>query len=201
VNASKVLPVLVASGVALVQICSGQVVSRPGDSGPAVKAEISDPQAIAIDSAGTLYIAENKVFIRRIDPRTGIITTLQTQRGLEEITSLSVDRKGNLLATEYESDRVIKIDPTNGSVTIIAGGGRPGFSGDGGPAKDAGLSGPESATTDTADNIYFADFDNHRIRRVDGKTGIITTIAGSGRQDTSGDGGLAIDAGLEFPRV
>ena len=198
-KASKVFPVLVASGVALVQICSGQVVSRAGDSGPAVKAEISDPQAIAIDNAVTLYIAENKVFIRRVDLRTGIITTLQTKRGLEEITSLSVDRKGNLLATEYDSDRVIEIDPTNGSVTTIAGGGRPGFSGDEGPAKDAGLSRPESVTTDTADNIYFADFDNHRIRRVDGKTGIITTIAGSGRQESSGDGGLAIDAGLEFP--
>jgi uncharacterized protein YjiK len=199
VNASVVLPVLVASGLALVQICSSQVVSRPGDSGPALKAQISDPQAIAIDSAETLYIVENKVFVRCVDLRTGIITTLQTKRGLEEITSLSVDRKGNLLATEYESDRVIKIDPTNGSVTIIAGGGRPGFSGDGGPAKDAGLSRPQSVTTDSADNIYFADFDNHRIRRVDGKTGIITTIAGSGKPDTSGDGGLAIDAGLEFP--
>jgi sugar lactone lactonase YvrE len=164
-----------------------------------VRAEISDPQALAIDSHGTLYIAENKIFIRRIDPRTGIITTLQTKRGLEEITSLSVDRKGKLLATEYESDRVITIDPANGSVTTIAGGGRPGFSGDGGPAKDAGLSRPESVITDIADNIYFADFDNDRIRRVDAKTGIITTIAGSGKQDSSGDGGLAIDAGLQFP--
>jgi DNA-binding beta-propeller fold protein YncE len=199
VNASKVLTVLVASGVALVQICSGQVVSRPGDSGPALKAEISDPQAVAIDSAGTLYIAENKNIIRRVDLRSGIITTLQTKRALEEITSLAVDRKGNLLATQYDSDRVIKIDPTDGSVTLIAGGGPPGFSGDGGPAKDAGLSRPEGIFTDPAENLYFGDFDNHRIRRVDGKTGIITTIAGSGKQDSSGDGGLAVDAGVQFP--
>lgn len=107
--------------------------------------------------------------------------------------------KENLLATEFESDRVIKIDPTDGSVTTIAGGGRIDFGCDGGPAKEAELSRPESVTTDTADNVYFADLDNHRIRRVDAKTGIITTIAGSGKQDSSGDGGLAIDAGLEFP--
>jgi sugar lactone lactonase YvrE len=60
------------------------------------------------------------------------------------------------------------------------------------------LSRPEGVTTDPA-NLYFADLDNHRIRRVDAKTGTITTIAGTGKQDSSGDGGLAIDAGLEFP--
>jgi len=123
-----------------------------------VKAQISDPQAIAIDSAGTLYIAENKVFIRRVDLQTGIITMLQTKLGLEEITSLSIYRKGNLLATEYEPDRVIKIDPTDGSVTIIAGGGRTGFSGDGGPAKDAGLSRPQSVTTDSAEQHLLCRF-------------------------------------------
>jgi streptogramin lyase len=184
VKLSSALPILLASGVAFVQVCSGQVIYRPGDSGPAVKAELSDPQALAVDSAGTLYIAENKNIVRRVDLRSGIITTLQTKRELEEITSLAVDRKGNLLATECESGRVIRIDSTDGAATIIAGGGRLDFSGDGGPAKDAGLSRPESVTTDTADNVYFADLDNHRIRRVDAKTGIITTIAGSGRQDS-----------------
>jgi len=179
VKLSKVVFVLLASAVAFVHVCSGQITQRPGDSGPAVKAELSDPQALAVDRTGTLYIAENKVFIRRVDLRTGIITTLQTKRRLEEITSLSVDRKGNLLATEYESDRVIKIDPTDGSVTTIAGGGRFGFSGDGGPAKDAGLSRPESVTTDTADNIYFADLDHNRIRRVDAKTGLSLQLPGA----------------------
>ncbi len=192
---SKSFAILLGLGAAFAQVRSG----RPGDHGPAVKAEISDPQAIAIDDTRTLYIAENKNIIRRVDLRTGIITTLPTKRELEEITSLAVDRKGELLATEFESHRVIKIDPANGAVTIIAGGGPPSFSGDGGPAKDAGLSRPEGVTTDTADNVYFTDLDNPRIRRVDAKTGIITTIAGSGKQDFSGDGGLAIDAGVEFP--
>jgi hypothetical protein len=196
----KLLLALLASAGAFVHVCSGQIVHRPGDSGPAGKAELSDPQALAVDRTGTLYIAENKNIIRRVDLRSGIITTLQTKRGLEEITSLAVDREGNLLATELESGRVIKIDATDGSITTIAGGGRPGFSGDGGPAKDAGLSRPESVTTDTTDNVYFADFDNQRIRRVDAKTGIISTIAGNGRQDSSGDGGLAVDAGLDYPK-
>ncbi len=193
-------PVLLALGVAFVQICSSQVIHRPGDSGPAVKAEINDPQAVAIDGARTLYVAENDGVIRHLDLRSGIISTLQTQRKLEAISSLAVGGNGSLLATEFESGRIIKIDPTDGSVTTIAGGRRINdFSGDGGAAKDAGLSRPESVTTDIADNVYFADLDNHRVRRVDAKTGIITTIAGSGKQDSSGDGGLAIDAGLEYP--
>jgi len=199
VRLSKVLAILLSSAVAFSEMCSGQAIFRPGDSGPAVKAEISDPQAVAIDNGGTLYIAENRNIIRRVDLRSGTITTLQTKRELEEITSLAVNGKGKLLATEFESSRVIKIDPADGSVTTIAGGERIDFSGDSGPAKQAGLSRPESVTTDSADNVYFADLDHHRIRRVDAKTGVITTIAGSGKQDSGGDGGLAIDAGLEFP--
>ena len=194
-NLSKVLLVPLAWAMAFVQPCSGQIY-RPGDSGLAVKAEVSAPQAIAVDGSAILYIAENENAIRRVDLRSGTITTLQTKRKLEEISSLAVDKKGNLLAAE--PDRVIRIDPTNGSVVTVAGGGRPGFSGDGGPAKDAVLGHPESVTTDTADNVYIADFDNHRIRRVDAKTEIITTIAGSGKQDSSGDGGPAVDAGLVF---
>lgn len=88
------LAILLSSAVAFSEVCSGQAISRPGDSGPAVKAEISDPQAVAIDSAGTLYIVENKNIIRRVVLRSGIITTLQTKRELEEITSLAIDRKG-----------------------------------------------------------------------------------------------------------
>lgn len=191
------LPLLLGSGVTLIQVCSGQAIQRPGDSGPAVKAEISDPRAIAIGGNRTLYIAENKNVIRRVDLETGIITTLQTERVLEEITSLAVDGKGNLLATEYESDRVINIDPNDGSVTIIAGDGQ--VDGDGGPATNARLGRPQSVTTDTAGDVYFADFDHHKIRRVDANTAIIATVAGGGQEDSSGDGGLAIDAGLEFP--
>jgi sugar lactone lactonase YvrE len=140
--------------------------------------------ALAIDRAGILYIAENEGPIRRVDLQSGIITTLQIRRKMEGISSLAVDRKRNLLATEEDSNSVIRIDPASGSVTTIT---------------EDKLSRPESVTTDLDDNVYFADLDNHRVRRVDAKTGVITTIAGSGEQNSGGDGGLAINAGLGFP--
>jgi len=184
VSLSKAYLVPLAVGLAFAQVGSSQAISQPGDGGPAVKAEISDPMALAIDHAGILYIAENEGPIRRVDLQSGIITTIQIRRKMEGISSLAVDRKGNLLATEEDSNSVIRIDPANGSVTTIT---------------EDKLSSPESVTTDVDNNVYFADLDNHRVRRVDAKTGIITTIAGSGEQNSSGDGGLAINAGLGFP--
>jgi streptogramin lyase len=171
---------------------------RAGDNGPATKAEINDPEAIAVDGSKTLYIAENGA-IRRVDLKNGSITTVQSKTPLGGINSLALDTAGNLIATEHTGDRVLRIDPTSGSVTTIAGGKRNEFSGDGGPAIDAGLSGAKSVTTDAANNIYLVDFYNSRIRRVDATTGLITTVAGSGKRDSSGDGGPALDAGLEYP--
>jgi hypothetical protein len=173
---------------------------RVGDNGLATKAEIDDPEAIALDGSKTLYIAEgtNDV-IRRVDLKSGIVTTLQTKTKLEAINSLVVDTTGNLIVTEFTADRVRRIDPASGSVTTIAGGTRLEFSGDGGPATSAGLSSPEFVATDAANNVYIADMGNSRIRRVDAKTGVITTVAGNGKRDSSGDGGPALDAGLEFP--
>lgn len=110
-----------------------------------------------------------------------------------------MDSFGHLIATEPDLNRLCRIDPASGSVTTIAGGKEPEFSGDGGPAIDAGLNMPDFVITDAANNVYFIDIQNNRIRRVDGKTGIITTVAGSGKQDSSGDGGPALEAGLEHP--
>jgi len=173
-------------------------IPRADDHGPATKAEVNDPEAIAIDGSQTLYIAEDGA-IRRVDLKSGIITTVQTRTRLEPIDSLAVDSAGNLIAAEYTKDRVRRIDPTSGAVTTIAGGKSGEFSGDGGPAIDAGLSGPNFVTTDAANNLYIVDFFNSRIRRVDAKTGMITTVAGNGKRDSSGDGGPAVDAGLEYP--
>jgi DNA-binding beta-propeller fold protein YncE len=164
---------------------------------PATKAEINDPTAIAVNGS-TLYFAEERAF-RRVDLKSGSITAVHTKTPLEAISCLAVDSSGKLIATEFIVDRVRRIDPTDGSVTTIAGGKRLAFSGDGGPAISAGLSRPEFVTTDATNNIYIADMGNSRIRRVDAKTGIITTVAGSGKRDSSGDGGPALDAGLDFP--
>lgn len=91
---------------------------------PATQAEINDPLAIAVDGSQTLYIAEITAFIRRVDLKSGIITTVKTKTRLTAINSLAVDTNGNLIATEFTEDRVRRIDPTSGSVTTIAGGRR-----------------------------------------------------------------------------
>jgi sugar lactone lactonase YvrE len=84
-------------------------------------------------------------------------------------------------------------------ITGIAGDGVRGFGGDGGPATGASLHDPTGVAVDSAGNVFVADFNNQRIRRVDATTGIITTVAGNGVPDFIGDGGLAIDASLHFP--
>src|SRR5207247_355534 len=75
-----------------------------------------------------------------------------------------------------------------------------GFSGDGGPAINAALNTPRGLAVDRVGNLFIADRDNNRIRRVDAKTGIITTVVGKGTASFSGDGGPAVNAGLNFPR-
>ena len=190
---------LLSLWIVFAQVENRDTVARVGDHGLATKAAINDPQAIALDGSQALYIAENTNVIRRVDLKSGIITTIHTKPKLEAIISLVVDTTGHLIAAEFTVDRVSRIDPISGSVTTVAGGRRLAFSGDGGPAIHAGLNRPEFVTTDASDNVYIADMGNSRIRRVDAKTGIITTVAGSGKRDSSGDGGPALDAGLDYP--
>jgi DNA-binding beta-propeller fold protein YncE len=84
-------------------------------------------------------------------------------------------------------------------ITTAVGSGEPGFAGDGGPAVGARLNGPFDVGFDPEGNLYFSDTSNHRIRRVDGRTSVITTIAGNGRAGYSGDGGPALAASLNEP--
>jgi DNA-binding beta-propeller fold protein YncE len=168
-----------------------------GENRQATSAEINDPMAIAVDGS-TLYVAEFLGAIRRIDLKSGIITSVPLKTRLS-IDSLVVSNDGNLIATEYTVGRLCRIDPQSGSLTTIAGGKRFGFSGDGGPAINAELGRPSFVAIDAANNLFIADEGNMRIRRVDAKTGIITTVAGSGKRDSTGDGRPALDAGLDFP--
>src|SRR5205814_1857463 len=90
-------------------------------------------------------------------------------------------------------------DPAPGTITAVAGTGEKGFAGDGGPATKAKLDQPFDVALDKSGNLYFSDTFNHRIRRVDAKTGTITTVAGSGAKGFAGDGGKATDASLNEP--
>jgi len=109
---------------------------------------------------------------------------------------ICLDSKNILYIADKPNHCIRKIDST-GVITLVAGNGRQGFSGDGGKAAEAMLNTPSGITID-ADNLYIADESNHRIRKID-KNGIITTIAGNGHRGFAGDGGKATEAELNFP--
>ncbi|MGH9039191.1 MAG: SBBP repeat-containing protein, partial [Acidimicrobiia bacterium] len=118
--------------------------------------------------------------------------------GLRAPRTLAVDGVGHVLVTDTENHRIVRIEPS-GTMSVVAGTGRAGDAGDGGPATAAELQDPHGIAVDRAGNIYVADSPNHRIRRID-RAGIITTVAGTGSSGFSGDGGPATAARLNRPR-
>lgn len=109
----------------------------------------------------------------------------------------AIDAQGNLIFADPANNMVLRVD-ADGIIRVVAGNGLRGFSGDGGPATDGSLNGPGAAITDSRGVVYIADTGNHRIRKVE--NGIITTIAGTGKQAFSGDGGPALAASLNGPQ-
>lgn len=167
-----------------------------GDGGPADVAQLDYPLGLAIDSAGTLYIADsiNNV-IREVSG--GIISTLYFSLHLSHPVDVAVDSARNVYIADLNNSRIVKVTPA-GMSTVFAGNGMSGFSGDGGPASKAELSFPTGVAVDGAGNVYIADTLNQRIRKV-GTDGTISTIAGTGQPAYSGDGGPALAATLSSP--
>ena len=112
---------------------------------------------------------------------------------------VEVGPDGALYITEVRNHRVRRLDLKSGELTTVAGCGQKGYSGDGGPATEAKLNEPYEVRFDDAGNMYFVEMMNHVIRRVDAKTRVITTIAGTGEAGYSGDGGPATKATFRQP--
>lgn len=110
---------------------------------------------------------------------------------------VALDGAGNLYICDWNAT-IRKVDAQTGIITTVAGTGTAGYAGDGGLAITALLGGPGSIAADPAGNIYFADGRNYRLRRVSADTGTITTVAGTGSVFETGDGGLAVDAGIGY---
>lgn len=181
-----------------------------GDGGAAVQAQLRFPAGLAMDSQNRLYIADalnNR--IRRVE--NGIITTLAGSGAygfagdggsainaqFKNPTALSISNDGTIFIADSNNHRIRKID-TNGLISTLAGTGDFGFSGDNGAANAAQLNLPQGVSVDRLGNVYIADTQNHRIRKVD-TSGRITTIAGIGTAGFAGDGDFAALSQLNQP--
>jgi len=183
-----------------------------GDNGPATAAYIGFPDGMTLDSAGNLYFAAASR-IRRIDAQTGIITTvagtgnpgplgdggLATAASLDSPEDVALDSAGNLYISDSYDARIRKLDAGTGIISTIAGTAVWGNTGDGGLATAAEIAVTEGIVVDASGNVFLSSFGD-TIRRIDAKTGIITSCVGNGYFDFSGDGGQATMAGINAPQ-
>lgn len=185
-----------------------------GDGGPALSAEFGYEPGMAFDKNNNLYIADfSNSRVRKVNAKTGIITTIAgtatagyngdniaaTSAELNYPAGVCVDDSGNVFIAEQTNLRVRKISWKTGLISTVAGDGNNYiYNGDNIPATTANLWAPLSVKVDKAGNLYIADWGNSRVREVNAQTGIITTVAGNGMYEHSGDGGPATSAGLDY---
>lgn len=174
-----------------------------GDGGPASAAALNNPHSIQFGPEGDLYICDigNHV-IRRVNLRSGIISTFagigkpgDTPDGapiagtpLRGPRSLDFDRAGNLWLATREGNQVFRFNLKAGTIHHVAGTGKAGFTGNGGPAKEATLSGPKGIAIDADGNVWLADTESHSVRRFNAGTGNLELMAGTGKKGNGGDG-------------
>ncbi len=166
-----------------------------GDGGPATKAVLNFPSAVAVDDAGHLYIADTRNHrVRKVDAVTGAITTIAgtgqhrfsgdggpaVAAALNEPAALAVDRAGHLYIADQSNNRVRKVSLATGVITTVVGTGSADYCGDGMAATEAALSGPSGLALGADGTLYIADTFNGRIRVVDPETGVIRTVVGDG---------------------
>lgn len=173
---------------------------------------MNEPKGLCVDREGNVYIAdsENHV-VRRVDRKTGMIATvagvgLGATAGAmmtpEPVAMASQEEEDPFADTSADSTKAYtQVTDLSGTVRYVTGGRLTieQESGDGGPARRARLNFPSAVAVDRAGNLYIADTMNHRVRKVDAKTGIITHMAGTGQARYSGDGGPAVQAAINEP--
>jgi trimeric autotransporter adhesin len=199
----------------IIDVYAGSAMGSSVDNIPATMAKLNGPTWVAIDTVrNRLYISDcwNKR-VRYVDMTTGIIYPFAgtgvngfsgdggaaTAAKFTRVIGLAVNNSGDVFIGDWDNHRIRKVNISTGIVTTVAGNGVLSYSGDGGPATIAALSKPAAICFDTCGNLYFTDEENNRVRRIDGITGIIKTVAGNGTAGMSGDGGPAIAAQFNHP--
>lgn len=183
-----------------------------GDGGLATKAQLNQPFHCEIDPSGHLLIAEaNNHCIRKVNRKTGVISTIAgsgkkgytgdggkaTEATMNEPYAVVADTNGDLYIVDRLNAVVRKVAADTGVMTTVAGNGKKDFAGDGGKATEASLREPNDCCLDGKGGLLIADVADWRIRRVDLKSGIISTFAGLGRSKTKvGDGGKATETAI-----
>jgi uncharacterized protein (TIGR03437 family) len=198
------------SGIFSIVAGNGNYLYAP-DGTPAVRGFLNGPTGVTFDASGNMVVADQyRNRLLKITPDGLLYTIVGNHRGgnspdnipaadttLDAPSRVKFDSGGNLYIADQNHQRIRKIDP-NGLITTVAGDGNAGFSGDGGLATRASLGYPVGMAFDTAGNMFVADGENHRIRKVT-PNGIITTFAGTGVAGFSGDGGPASKASFNHP--
>ncbi|MCH8206332.1 MAG: hypothetical protein IH956_04945 [Chloroflexi bacterium] len=199
----------------ITRIAGSGKVGRGGDGGPALEAEMDTHCGVALDADGNIYLSSEWTNnIRRIDARTGIIDVFAGQSarhfpsehgdsrpyagpglslggysgdggpkedaGFYHPEHLAFDSRGDLYVCDNSNHRIRKIDMKTGTVSTVLGNGQPASNGDGGPATEASTLMPDALCFDVHDNMYVGEKYGFRVRRVDAKTGVVTTLVGTG---------------------
>ena len=174
-----------------------------GDGEPATKAQLKTPHSIQLDSQGNLYICDiGNHRIRKVDVKTGTIATFAGtgQKGptpdgakihgtpLNGPRAIDFDRAGNLWVALREGNQVFRIDLKAGIIRHVAGTGKKGFTGNGGPARLTTLSGPKGISVAPDGNVYLADTESHSIRMINVRRGTLELVAGTGKRGDGPDG-------------
>lgn len=177
---------------------------------------VGEPYGLAKGPDGALYICEIRSHVvRKLDPKTGRLKLVAgngtkgysgdggpaTAAQLNEPYEVRFDAQGNVYFVEMRNNIVRRVDAATGRISTVAGTGKAGFSGDGGPATEAQLKSPHSITLDNSGHLYICDIGNHRIRVVDLKSGLIRTFAGTGEKEPTPDGAKIEGTPLNGPRA
>jgi sugar lactone lactonase YvrE len=194
-------------------VAGSDVYGYAGDGGKAADATLNSPQNVYVDKKGNVYLTDlGNSRIRKIEVGTDKIITvagngsfgfsgdngLATEASLLYAFHTAVDDDGNLYISDLANNRIRKVDVKSGIITTIAGTGIPGFNGDGHDALATNLSEPFGIAFDKNKNLLITDQDGLRLRIMNMKTKVITTIAGNGERGYRGDGGPASQAIFNF---